>query len=169
MRRIAWGKTFWRRNDHGRNGLGTKQPHNSQILNATGNMASSFEEPEFPCGSCKQNVEDNHDAVQCDACSQWFHAHCQNISAPQYVAYASLQSFSWLCLECGSPNYSSLPSGSLTSLTISNMYSILDAQILTMTLTLMLHYTHQTILDPLKAASVQAAAVKCPLHQPLLK
>ena len=43
------------------------------------------------------------------------------------------------------------------------------AQILTMTLTLMLHYTHQTILDPLKAASVQAAAVKCPLHQPLLK
>ena len=62
-------------------------------------MTSFAGEPDFPCGSCKQNVADNHAAVQCDTCSQWFHAHCQNISAPQYADYAGLQSFSWLCLD----------------------------------------------------------------------
>ena len=90
-------------------------------------MVSFAGEPDVPCGSCKQNVADNHAAVQRDTCSQWFHAHCQNISAPQYAAYAGLQGFSWLCLDCGSPNFSSVPSGSPTSMPVSNMYSSLDS------------------------------------------
>ena len=92
----------------------------------TVNMASSIEEPEFPCGLCKKNNSESHAAIQCDACTQWFHAHCKNISAPQYAAYSSLQSFSWLCMECGSPNYSSLPSESLVPLPVSNIYNSLD-------------------------------------------
>ena len=75
---------------------------------------------EFPCGS------DSQAAVQCDSCMQWFHAHCQNISSPQYAVYASLESFSWLCMSCGSPNYSSGHVESLSSLPISNPFSVLE-------------------------------------------
>ena len=103
----------------------TQAGHNTLNFRWTGNMTSFADEPDFSCGSCKQNIADNHAAVQCDSCSQWFHTHCQKISAPQYAAYAGLQSFSWLCLDCGSPNFSSVPSGWLTFLSVSNMYSSL--------------------------------------------
>ena len=88
------------------------------------NMASIAE---FPCGSCKEEVSDSDSGVQCDSCMQWFHAHCQNISSPQYAVYASLESFSWVCLSCGSPNYSSGHIESLSSLPVSNPFSVLES------------------------------------------
>ncbi|MEW8546063.1 MAG: hypothetical protein AB2693_21280, partial [Candidatus Thiodiazotropha sp.] len=57
---------------------------------------------------------------------QWYHARCQNISSPQYAVYAGLESFSWLCLRCGSPNYSSGCVESLSSLPVSNHFSALE-------------------------------------------
>ena len=104
----------------------TQTGYNTQNFHWTGYMTSFAEEPDFSCGSCKQTVANNHAAVQCDSCSQWFHTHCQNISALQYAAYVGLQSFFWLCLDCGAPNFSSVPSGLLTSLSVSNLYSNLD-------------------------------------------
>ena len=100
------------------------QPGNSTESHSRAGVIASI--VEFCCGSCKEEVSDSHAAVECDSCLQWYHAHCQNISTSQYAVYASLESFSWLSELWFSPNYSSGRVGSLSSLPVSNHYSVLQ-------------------------------------------
>ena len=72
----------------------------------TGNMDSdSTQNPTFPCGKCSSPVTDDHQGLQCDTCSIWFHAPCQRVGNMLYD-YLSNSNYSWHCIKCDSINYS---------------------------------------------------------------
>ncbi|CAF0786077.1 unnamed protein product, partial [Didymodactylos carnosus] len=54
--------------------------------------------------SCKAVVDDSDNALQCDACENWFHIACVNVSPVAYSAYQTLadqkQFSNWFCPKC---------------------------------------------------------------------
>ena len=40
----------------------------------------------FPCSICKNSVNKNHKALQCDICDSWVHIGCNHITSAQYSA-----------------------------------------------------------------------------------
>lgn len=51
--------------------------------------------PGKDCGKGFQNV----DSIQCDCCSKWFHADCQNMS-PEELAFFGKPGRIYICIEC---------------------------------------------------------------------
>lgn len=75
-----------------------------------------------------QPVKSNQAGIQCDQCEQWYHARpgCCDISPEVYASLANL-SCTWLCPQCGLPNFSdSLLDTSLDSLSSSNYFDPLN-------------------------------------------
>ena len=42
------------------------------------------ENPKYPCGTCKLNVNKTHKAIQCDNCNYWNHIKCDKIDSNLY-------------------------------------------------------------------------------------
>ncbi|KAI8517480.1 hypothetical protein Bbelb_060610 [Branchiostoma belcheri] len=61
--------------------------------------------PKYPCGSCGKAVTFKHKGVCCDRCDYWFHHDCQGLSSNMY-SYLGNSNVSWVCLNCGLPNFS---------------------------------------------------------------
>lgn len=85
-------------------------------------------EPEtiHPCDKCMSAITYEHKGLQCDTCSQWFHASCQRVGDTLYD-YLSNSSCSWLCTKCDCINYSLGSSQYPSSLTTNNEFSSFDS------------------------------------------
>ena len=91
--------------------------------------------PKFPCGSCSKAVRHNQNSIQCDGCNIWYHIGCQGLNLTIHDILAE-HSYSWTCLQCGLPNFSSaIFEESLTVLSNSSKYSALDQSLSPMTST----------------------------------
>lgn len=59
--------------------------------------------PACPCGTCKKDVKGNQKSLQCDLCSLWYHAACQNVDDDTYRiitkdSNAENSHIQWYCL-----------------------------------------------------------------------
>ena len=62
--------------------------------------------PKFPCGICNKAAKWNQRATCCDQCDTWYHIDCMDMCTPIYEALQGSQ-VSWICAQCGLPNYAS--------------------------------------------------------------
>ena len=84
--------------------------------------------PKYPCGSCSKAVRNNQNSIQCDGCGSWHHIECQGMRSEIHEVMAKHESYSWSCMKCGLPNFSStFFDSSLSSFASSNTFSTLDA------------------------------------------
>ena len=60
----------------------------------------------FPCGICEKPVKINQKGICCDTCDRWFHTRCCGIGDHMYNIL-SVSSITWICCDCGFPNFSS--------------------------------------------------------------
>ena len=82
--------------------------------------------PKYPCEVCSKAVKWGQQALKCDDCEGWIHRDCIGMNSETYQALAN-NSASWICCNCGLPNFSSsLFLTSLSDLDISNPFSIND-------------------------------------------
>lgn len=63
--------------------------------------------PLYPCGICKLEVQYGHDAIQCDHCDTWIHRDCAAVTNEMYQIYMNHSNLSWICIQCGLPNIGS--------------------------------------------------------------
>ena len=58
--------------------------------------------PDYPCGKCSLNVNDDDKALCCDGCNQWIHVSCdQYISEDIYDSLVQAPSTDpWYCCSC---------------------------------------------------------------------
>ena len=60
----------------------------------------------YPCGVCGRAVRWKDRAVACDSCDTWYHVRCMAMNTQTYEALAC-SDFTWTCVPCGLPNFSS--------------------------------------------------------------
>ena len=53
----------------------------------------------FPCSSCKNNVNQNHRAIQCDICDRWIHLKCNFLNTKDYENLKNSEE-SFYCIKC---------------------------------------------------------------------
>ena len=83
--------------------------------------------PKFPCGSCGKAVRNGQNAIHCESCDQWYHIECEGLGAEVLQVLCEHDSYSWICLNCGLPNFSTgLFDETLSSLHTSNSFESLD-------------------------------------------
>ena len=51
----------------------------------------------WPCGSCRQNCKT--DCIQCDACKQWYHAQCEDLSVAELNFFTDSTAM-YMCEDC---------------------------------------------------------------------
>ena len=59
----------------------------------------------FPCGDCSRPCKSNQAAIQCDSCDTWYHKKCLSMNS-QIFKTLSNSSATWICCQCGLPNFS---------------------------------------------------------------
>ena len=61
----------------------------------------------FPCQACNKAVkwDPQKPGIACDGCSLWFHKDCLYMHSQVFEALAKSDA-SWICCNCGLPNYS---------------------------------------------------------------
>lgn len=56
------------------------------------------------CGSCQKKCKEDHEAIACDRCDQWFHIKCEKIPTSIYKLYVEnnldKNNFFWMCFDC---------------------------------------------------------------------
>ena len=82
----------------------------------------------FPCGSCEQLFTWSCKGVECDDCSLWYHADCQNINTSMYDRFGEspCKAGVWKCLACDNLNITTNSLRSLDSYETSTPYEPLD-------------------------------------------
>ena len=87
-------------------------------------------QPKYPCVICKKAVKWGQRAIQCDSCGEgskytgWYHVSCMRSFTPTYEALAG-NSVSWMCDNCGLPNFSN-SFFSNSTIPLSNSYAPLN-------------------------------------------
>ena len=81
--------------------------------------------PKYPCMTCKKAVKWNVQAICCDSCDQWCHTSCLTMSPHVYQALEDHPSFSWICCDCGMPNFASSLFNT-TTINLSNSFAPLS-------------------------------------------
>jgi hypothetical protein len=61
----------------------------------------------YPCGIIENPVDWGERAICCDRCDLWHHASCMSMNNTVYEALANHSDLSWICCQCGFPNFSS--------------------------------------------------------------
>ena len=82
--------------------------------------------PDYPCGSCGDEVLDSDMAIECDNCCSWFHIKCQVVRENTYQSLCLETSFSWTCLNCFEINFSHSTNKSFASVMSENYFSVLS-------------------------------------------
>ena len=83
--------------------------------------------PTYPCGGCGKAVRNNQNSIQCDGCMTWHHINCQGMNIRIHKVHVDHDSYSWSCLKCGLPNFSTtFFETSESSFELSNSFSALD-------------------------------------------
>ena len=86
--------------------------------------------PKYPCGSCGAAVRNNQNSIQCDGCNFWFHISCQGMNTSIHHIMAEHASYSWSCLNCGLPNFSTAIYDDFSISDCStNNFSVLDSSL----------------------------------------
>ena len=61
----------------------------------------------YPCGTCcRPSKKNKQSATLCDNCNTWYHKKCLDMNSKVFEALAN-SSCSWICCQCGLPNFSS--------------------------------------------------------------
>ena len=81
--------------------------------------------PKFPCGICNKAARWNQRATCCDQCDVWYHTECMEMSTPMYEALQGSQ-VSWICVQCGMPNFASSLFSNSGFMELSNSFSSLS-------------------------------------------
>ena len=78
----------------------------------------------FPCSVCSKNVKAN--AIKCNNCDHWSHAHCNGISKSEYeILVGEDESVPWYCLPCTIKDRSAIfPFGYESNIELFNLYDI---------------------------------------------
>ncbi|KAG1944616.1 pygopus homolog 1 [Pimephales promelas] len=72
---------------------------NNKVLNRR--RTSSSSEPVFPCGICLSEVNDDQEAILCEAsCQKWFHRVCTGMTETAYNLLTAEMSAVWGCDSC---------------------------------------------------------------------
>lgn len=79
----------------------------------------------YPCGDCSRPCRKDQPGIQCDNCLCWYHKKCLQMNSHIYEALAN-SSISWICCQCGLPNFSSSLFESSNSLESKNSFSLLQ-------------------------------------------
>eukprot|EP00794_Sanderia_malayensis_P009906 gene9906-10919_t len=75
-----------------------KAPHEPH---ARPNTSKKDENVLFPCGSCGKEVNDNDEAIMCEAgCSYWYHRICTGMGNDAYALLTNEDHAEWVCDEC---------------------------------------------------------------------
>ena len=83
--------------------------------------------PTYPCGSCGKAVPNNQNSIQCDGCMTWHHINCQGMNVQTHKIHVEHDSYSWYCLKCGLPNFSTTYfETSDSSFETSNSFAVLN-------------------------------------------
>ena len=55
----------------------------------------------FPCGSCGKEVNDNDEAILCEAgCTYWYHRICTGMGNDAYALLTNEDNAEWVCDQC---------------------------------------------------------------------
>lgn len=55
----------------------------------------------YPCGACRSEVNDDQDAILCEAsCQKWFHRECTGMTESAYGLLTTEASAVWACDLC---------------------------------------------------------------------
>ena len=79
----------------------------------------------FPCGLCSKQVRWNQKAVCCDHCDLWYHTKCIEMTTGSYLDLQDHPSISWICRDCGLPNFATSLFSSFLSIDSQNSFSTL--------------------------------------------
>ena len=65
--------------------------------------------PKYPCGVCGKNVNSTHKAMECEDCLTWYHIKCASMRGNMYRVHMHHNSYTWVCIKCGLPNFTNHP------------------------------------------------------------
>ena len=81
----------------------------------------------YPCSSCGAAVGYNQNSIQCNGCNFWYHIECQGMNTKIHQIMTEHSSYSWNCLKCGLPKFSTTIFDDLsTSYCSSNSFRVLE-------------------------------------------
>ena len=84
--------------------------------------------PKHPCDSCGAAIRYNQNRIKCDGCNSWYRIYCQGMNTSIHQKMVEHSSYSWNCLKCDLPNFSTnLFDDFSISHCSSNSFSILEA------------------------------------------
>ena len=87
------------------------------------NPGSPTRTPKYPCAVCCKNVNSSNKAMECEDCFTWNHIKCVNIGDNMHQAHMHHNSYTWVCIKCGLPNFTA--SSLFTTITVSNSIQLL--------------------------------------------
>lgn len=87
---------------HRGNGNGSAPlPNNKAQSRSNRRSTSSSSEPIYPCGICLNEVNDDQEAILCEAsCQKWFHRVCTGMTETAYNLLTAEMSAVWGCDAC---------------------------------------------------------------------
>ncbi|XP_006003375.1 pygopus homolog 2 [Latimeria chalumnae] len=83
----------------------TPEPSGSNLPVANKNPGATGHQPPpglvYPCGACRNEVNDDQDAILCEAsCQKWFHRECTGMTESAYTLLTREASAVWACDFC---------------------------------------------------------------------
>ncbi|XP_055030338.2 pygopus homolog 1 [Misgurnus anguillicaudatus] len=82
------------------NGNGSAPLPNNKV-HSRSNRRSTSSEPVYPCGICLNEVNDDQEAILCEAsCQKWFHRVCTGMTETAYNLLTAEMSAVWGCDAC---------------------------------------------------------------------